>query len=334
MRAMGDAAGALAAVALLVACNNTAAPTRPGADLAAPAFAVFGGEWSEPVLLDAAVNSPFRELGPELSPDKLSLYFNSDRPADGFAQFNIWVPQRTCLECPWQPARLLPPPINGTDNGGQATLSRDGHLLFFLSNRGGSEPLPDGSGPSEDIWMATRLNPNDDFGWQDPARPTSAPGCDGDGRVNTERHDQVGAYVVAAPGGNAQLYFTRDAPEGRVFRVTVDRHGNALDCAQPVTELEQPATAPSVRADGRELIFWAPTSRGGLGAADLWVSRRLNVVDPWSAPVNLGGPINSPFAELDNGLSHDGTTLVFAAGRARGGLGLNDIWVSTRSRGP
>jgi len=328
-----NAMSLLAATALLAACDSTPKTTEPATDMESPNVAVFGGEWSEPVLLDEAVNSPSGELGPELSPDRLSLYFNSNRPLEGFASFNIWVSQRACLDCPWQPARPLPAPINGTDNGGQATLSRDGHLLFFLSNREGSEPLADGSGPSEDIWMATRKNPTDDFGWENPVRPASAPGCESDGRVNTEQHDQVGGYVVAAPGGNAQLYFTR-APELRIYRVTVGRDGNALDCAEPVTELGQPGRAPSVRADGRELIFWAPASRGGRGASDLWVSARRNVTDPWTTPVNLGAPINSPFGELDNGLSHDGTTLVFSSGQARGGLGLSDIWIATRKRGP
>lgn len=73
---------------------------------------------------------------------------------------------------------------------------------------------------------------------------------------------------------------------------------------------------------------------GGLGGADLWVSTRRNVTDPWSEPVNLGAPVNTSAAELDGSLSHDGTTLVFPAGAARGGLGLQDIWISTRRRGP
>jgi len=322
-----NAMSLLAATALLAACDSTPRTTEPVTDWGSPSFAVFGGEWSEPVLLDEAVNSPFREFGPEMSEDKLSLYFNSNRPLDGFAFFNIWVSRRACLDCPWQPARPLPTPINGVDNEGQATLSPDGHLLFFLSNRTGSEPLADGSGPSEDVWMTTRKDPNDDFGWENPVRLVSPAACEGDARVNTERNEFVSAYVLAASGGHADIYFGRQA--AGTFRATISRNGEVLSCAEPIGDLG----APSVRGDGRELIFWANRA-GGLGGADLWVSTRHNVTQPWSPPVNLGAPINTPFADLEPGLSHDGTTLVFSSAQARGGLGLQDIWIATRKRGP
>ncbi|TMG55856.1 MAG: hypothetical protein E6H89_00265, partial [Chloroflexi bacterium] len=55
------------------------------------------------------------------------------------------------------------------------------------------------------------------------------------------------------------------------------------------------------------------------------------VHDAWSAPVNLGPPVNTQFAEFQPDLSHDGRTLLFIAGVARGGLGGFDIWMSTRT---
>lgn len=320
----------LAAAALLVACNGETAPTESGTHIAPPAYAVFGGEWSEPVLLDAAINSPFLELSPHLSPRKLSLYFNTDRPVEGHADVTIWVSQRACLDCPWQPARPLPPPINVMDLAGVPTLSHDGHLLFWSSNRAGSEPLADGSAPSQDIWMATRKNPNDDFGWENPVRLVSPSFCAGEARVNTEGFESPGSYVVTAVGGHSHLYFVR---ESTPLRVTINHGGEVLSCAAQVTELGEPVGSPIiVRADGLELTFWAPPVRGGLGA-DFWVSTRRNVTEPWSTPENLGPPINTPIADLTGGLSHDGTTLVFSSGRARGGLGLTDIWISTRTRG-
>ena len=51
----------------------------------------------------------------------------------------------------------------------------------------------------------------------------------------------------------------------------------------------------------------------------------------WSAPVNLGLPVNTGFAEFQPDLSHDGRTLLFIAGVGRGGLGGFDIWMSTRT---
>jgi hypothetical protein len=320
----------LGALLALVAagCDGESAPTAPGAD-AAPALAVFGGDWSEPVLLDAAVNSPFRELSPRLSPDKLSLYFNTDVPVEGLPDLNIWVARRPCLDCPFEPARLLPPPVNGPDHAGVASLSHDGHILFWSSNREGSAPLADGSGPSQDIWMATRKDPKDDFGWEDPRRLVSPPECEGEARVNTEAFESPGSYVAVAPGAPAELYFGRQE-DLRIFRVAIGRWGEVLGCAEPIPELAPPVRSPTVRADGLELVFWAP---GAVGASDVWSSTRRSVNEAWSAPENLGPPVNSPFADLAPGLSHDGTTLVFASGPARGGLGFQDIWISTRARG-
>lgn len=308
----------LAQVALLLACETESPlPSEPAPGIAGHAFFADQSPWSEPVHLGAVVNSPFAELKPALSRDELSLYFGSNRP-DGLGAFDIWVSQRACLDCPWGPPTNLGPPINGSDNGGQPSLSKDGHLLFFSSNRAG------GFG-GEDIWMSRRADPKDDFGWGPPVNL----GPD----VNTLANENGPSYVKAAEGSHANLYFSR-APELNIYYVPITRHGESRGPAVLVSELSDPAggpRSPTVRADGRELIFWASATRGGLGLADLWVSTRHSVHDPWSTPQNLGRPVNSEFGELEPGLSHDGRALVFSASQTRGGVGLNDLWMSTRT---
>jgi hypothetical protein len=51
----------------------------------------------------------------------------------------------------------------------------------------------------------------------------------------------------------------------------------------------------------------------------------------WSAPTNVGPPVNTPLAEQAPGLSKDGRTLYFACLACPGGFGGTDIWVSHRS---
>jgi len=51
----------------------------------------------------------------------------------------------------------------------------------------------------------------------------------------------------------------------------------------------------------------------------------------WSAPVNLGPPVNSAFAELNPFISKDGLSLYFACFNCPGNLGGSDIWVSQRA---
>jgi WD40-like Beta Propeller Repeat len=51
---------------------------------------------------------------------------------------------------------------------------------------------------------------------------------------------------------------------------------------------------------------------------------------PWSAPVNLGAVVNSPFADVGPAVSKDGLSLYFGSDRP-GGFGGVDIWVSQRA---
>ena len=278
-----------------------------------PAFDMASGEWEEPLHLGAEVNSSSRELAATLSPDNLSLYFNSDRPG-GLGSFDIYVSRRACLECPWEQARNLGEPINGPDNGGNAALSHDGHLLFFLSDR-------EGTFGGEDLWVSSRLDPNDDFAWGPPLNLGPL--------VNTEANEAGPSYVAAAPGGHAQLYFNRELEN---LVVMISRHGEVLGPPEPV-DLGGEARSMSVRKDGRELVFWAGGSRGGLGGTDVWVSTRQNVTQSWGTPANLGGPVNTAGGELESAISLDGMTLLFSGTASRGSsLGLQDIWISNRRR--
>lgn len=58
--------------------------------------------------------------------------------------------------------------------------------------------------------------------------------------------------------------------------------------------------------------------------------RRLRFSD-WSAPVNLGPPVNTAFAEQAPAISKDGLSLYFHCLDCPGGYGGFDIWVSERA---
>ena len=69
--------------------------------------------------------------------------------------------------------------------------------------------------------------------------------------------------------------------------------------------------------DGLSLYF-ASDRPGGLGLTDLWVARRASVDSPWEAPVNLGAPVNTPFADGAPALSIDGHLLFLHSNRPGG----------------
>ncbi len=310
---------AAAALLLVVACSD-APPQRSLEPHAAPQHMSFANsEWSEPVHLPAPVNSAARELGAALSPDELSLYFGSDR-AGGFGAIDIWVSHRACTACPWDTPVNLGAGVNSQTGDGGPALSHDGLLLFFS---GGDRP---GGQGSDDIWVSRRTDPNDDFSWG----PAVNLGPD----VNAAANEESPAYVPALGAEGASLYFLRG---GAIYRARVTRDGETLGPAVPVAELNSTgavAQGLTVRADGRE-IFFSSTRAGGLGGADIWVATRRSPHDPWSPPQNLGSVINTSAADLTPGLSWDGRTLLFsAAATARPGLGLQDIWMATRSPNP
>jgi Tol biopolymer transport system component len=51
----------------------------------------------------------------------------------------------------------------------------------------------------------------------------------------------------------------------------------------------------------------------------------------WSAPVNVGPPVNTAFAEQTPAISKDGLSLYFTCLSCPGGYGGNDIWVAERA---
>ena len=308
----------LASLGLLLACESPSHPAAPR--LQAMSFA--NSEWSEPVNLGPVVNSSSNEQNATLARDGLSLYFSSNRPG-GSGPLDIWVSQRTCADpndpaCAWQAPVNLGSPINSAGADFAPNLSRDGHLLFFASNRGGG---------ATDIFVSHRADPNDDFGWADPV--PLGPG------VNTAAAEQAPMYLQNAEDGSANLYFNRGAlaqNQADIYVAAVTRDGETLGPAQLVVELSDPSAndaAVTIRADGREIMFWSPRF-GGLGGADLWVSTRQTVHDPWSPPVDLGAPLNSVSDDVTPSLSLDGRTLIFASNRL-GGSGRNDLYMSTRT---
>jgi len=316
--------GALAALTILSACGSEA-PVQPLV-VQTPAADVAGRDafgWSEPEWLGPVVNSTARDWEPVVTPDGLHLYFHSDR-AGGVGLMDIWVSRRAHLNAPWEPAVNLGPTINTSAGDADATFTADGRTMFFSSQGHG------GFG-SQDIFITFRSDPSDDFGWQPPINL----GPD----VNTAGAEATPSFVESEDGGT--LYFTRGNSSGAplsydIYKARVSRTGETFGAAVLVQELSLPGIADgalTVRADGRELIFWSGGATafrpGTVGLADLWISNRNSVNDPWPEPRNLGLPVNTPFADLSATLSPDGRTLYFTSTRP-GGLGGQDMWMTTR----
>lgn len=91
---------------------------------------------------------------------------------------------------------------------------------------------------------------------------------------------------------------------------------------------------PTLSIDGHSLYFTS-NRPDGYGGNDIYVSRRHNKRDDfgWRLPENLGPGINTSANEAEVSLFEDdedsGTTVLYFASNRPGGLGGDDIYVST-----
>jgi WD40-like Beta Propeller Repeat len=277
-------------------------------------------DWSAPVNLGPIVNSSFGDFAPAVSKNGLSLYFSSDRPGS-LGPSDIWVSQRESRDDPWGTPVNLGPPVNTSFGERAPAFSRDGHWMFFVSNR------PGGVG-DDDIWASWRTNIHDDFGWQPPIN--LGPG------VNSASFDAGASFFENEEAGTPLLFFgsTRAGGPGvEDIYVSAQTADGSFGPATLVAELSSPQAdrRPTIRFDGLEIIFFS-NRPGTLGGADLWASTRETVFDSWSMPVNLGPVVNSTSNDAPSYLSSDGRILFFTSDRP-GGFGGLDLYITTREKG-
>lgn len=279
-------------------------------------------EWSTPVKLDAPVNSNADDLSAILSGDGLSLYFTSNRK--GSAGEDIWVSKRQNLNANWGKPVNLGSVINSTATDRLRSISADGRVLLFQSDRLG------GAG-GNDIWSSRRSNPNDDFGWETPVNLGAV--------INTNTNEIAANYLFGFQARNSELFFS-SGRSGGIGAADIYTSKIAFDgsFSEPINILELNSHYTEscfwVREDGLEIIFSSTRAalNNDLNSFDLWVSSRASVFDKWSPPASLGATINTEnYREVNPNVSSDGQTMYFTSNRGSGFSG-NDIYMTTRRR--
>ena len=109
--------------------------------------------------------------------------------------------------------------------------------------------------------------------------------------------------IIVLSGGQAKADFTFGEPSA--LEATINSASNSwFDC---------------ISNDGLELYLDRPIGGGTMSMDwDLFVSTRVTIHDPWSAPVRLGAPINTGDIESFACLSSDDLELYFASNRPGG----------------
>jgi len=147
--------------------------------------------------------------------------------------------------------------INTGANDRTPALSRDGHYLFFASDR------PGGLG-GLDLWISWRANTHDIFGWESPMNL---------GVLNSPATDGGPSFFENDDAGIPQLYVTSSKAGGLGG---IDIYVSALIGPRRSIWAWSSASGenfPSLSAD-RTSLFFSSDRPGGFGATDLYVSTR------------------------------------------------------------
>ena len=243
----------------------------------------------DPKPLSAVLQTTPSQYFPVLTPDEQTLVFTALKP-EGDEDLMV----ATYNGESWSPPVSLSPGINTADNEGTASLSADGRLIVFTACQGRK-----GFG-SCDLYLSRKTGAD----WSTPENlgPT----------VNTRYYESQPS--LSADG--RRLYFVSDRPGGKgrrdIWRSDLDATGNwhePVNIGGPVNTPFNEAS-PFIHANGQSLFF-ASDGHVGLGGYDLFIADSLASTGPntgWSAPTNLGYPINS---------SEDQASLFVAANGSR-----------------
>jgi hypothetical protein len=115
-------------------------------------------EWGNPMNLGSTVNSSADQCYPSISADELELYFSSNR-GGGVGGYDIWVTKRATTHDPWGTPENLGSMVNSSAQEADPSISADGRMLFFASDRSGGY-----GSATDDIWVTSRATTDDSWG--------------------------------------------------------------------------------------------------------------------------------------------------------------------------
>ncbi|WP_209332012.1 OmpA family protein [Lunatimonas salinarum] len=146
--------------------------------------------WSAPQPISQSINSRYNEGTCTISADGNVLIFTSCDTPDSYGSCDLYISQKT--KGVWQRPTNMGKNVNSRFWDSQPSLSADGRVLFFASNR------REGIG-GNDVWYSERL---DDGSWS--TAKNLGP------RVNTEK-DEVSPFIFF---NNEVLFFASDGHLG------------------------------------------------------------------------------------------------------------------------
>lgn len=259
--------------------------------------------------LGGRVNSADHDYAPVWDFSEDRIYFTSRRRFDDKSekdfseQFDENIYYTNLNEVPLR-ARPADDKLNSRTNDAAVACSPDGKTLIIY--RTGK------NGFSGDLYTVNRENGT----WADPVKL---------GQEINSKHQEASAAF-----GNAEqtvLYFSSDRPEGYggkdLYKVQKLPDGNWSEPQNLGPEINTPLDddAPFVAADGT--LYFASKGHQNMGGYDIFYA--LPTADGFSAPTNMGYPINTPADDIFFSIDSAAEIGYFSSDR-KGGFGLQDLY--------
>jgi outer membrane protein OmpA-like peptidoglycan-associated protein/tetratricopeptide (TPR) repeat protein len=262
------------------------------------------------------VNGEYPDYAPVVTNDENLILFCSRRPPgskkniDGLYYEDIFYTANQGEK--WQDAEVIDKSsgyVNKEINDGKEheapiSLSADGNTLFIYKKNSIWKSEKDNSGK----WgIPRRMNQNVNIGEQNPS-------------VHITR-DGTEMFIVskgAAGGkGGRDIYYTK-LRDGGGWEKPVNLGG--------VINTAFDEDAPFLSADGKTLYF-ASRGHNSMGGYDIFKSER-STDGNWSAPINIGAPINSSGDDIYYVENAEGTLAYYASERP-GSFGFLDLYTAS-----
>lgn len=233
------------------------------------------------LLAPEIISTSLTEYNGTFSPDGQEFFYTSEAGGKGHIVY-------TCLDSfdSWSSPEIAS--FSGTDSEYDPLFSPDGTSLYFSSERPVNDSSPEGN---THIWQVKRTI----SGWGEPIQvPLTGQG------------DYFSSITEIG-----DIYFNT-WNTGKILKATATDSGYQVAELPEIINSRSDVGDPFISPDESYLIYRA-FYQEGFGRGDLYISFNLN--GEWTAPENLGEPINSRGHEICPFVTNDGKMFIFASDR-------------------
>lgn len=256
------------------------------------------------------LNTEFDEIAPTITTDGAEIIFSSNRPnahkPNDLGVYDMDIYNSTSVEGDWQKAIPLKGSINTPGDDVADNLYYDGTKMLLHRDNGGQT----------DIYESYLRG----LEWSEPVPMHFT--------INSKANEQYASYDF----DNYKIYYARDnETRSSGFEIVAsgvkDFKEKTFGLGVMVSQVNSRFNDGPVflHLDG-ETMYMASQGHESLGGYDIFVSKKVNNL--WTAPVNMGYPINTPYDDFFYASTANGKFAYIASNR-EGGEGGFDIYKVT-----